>query len=103
MAEISYAQGKQASRTACEARTQEQALKGTAIVTPGDRVRLTCMLVGQRDEAAGDVPPPVETHHLGLHVPVGCLEQQESYLINVSSQDGLPDRTGSPNPGPRTI
>lgn len=38
--------------------------------------RLTGVLVGQGDEGAGDVPPPVETHHLGLHIPVGRLQQQ---------------------------
>lgn len=31
------------------------------------------MLVGQGDEAAGDVTAPVEAHHLGLHVPAGRL------------------------------
>lgn len=43
---------------------------------PQERPRLTGVLVGQGDEGAGDVPPPVEAHHLGLHVPVGRLQQQ---------------------------
>lgn len=34
---------------------------------------LTGVLVGQGDEAAGDVSAPVEAHHLGLHVPAGRL------------------------------
>lgn len=31
------------------------------------------MLVGQGDEAVGYVSPSIETHHLGLHITVGCL------------------------------
>lgn len=34
------------------------------------------MLVSQGDEGAGDVPPPVEAHDLGLHVPIGCLQHK---------------------------
>lgn len=34
------------------------------------------MFVCQLDEAVGDVPPPVEAHHLGLHVPTGSLQDR---------------------------
>lgn len=37
--------------------------------------QLTCMFVCQHNECAGDVSPPVETHHLCLHVSIGSLEQ----------------------------
>ena len=38
---------------------------------------LTCMFVCKLDEAVGDVSPPVETYHLGFHIPTGRLKQRE--------------------------
>lgn len=35
------------------------------------------MFVGELDEAVRDVSPPVETNHLGLHVPAGRLKHRE--------------------------
>lgn len=41
------------------------------------------MFVGELDEGTGQVPSPVEAHHLGLHVPRGRLVQllYPSYLV----------------------
>lgn len=35
------------------------------------------MFVCELDEAVGDVSPPVETNHFGLHIPACRLQQRE--------------------------
>lgn len=48
------------------------------------------MFVCQDNEGAGDVSPPVETHHLGFHIPIGSLKQRtQEKLIPAQELDQL--------------
>lgn len=41
---------------------------------------LTCVAVSKGVEVSWDVPPPEQTHHLRLHVPIGGLEVESQQL-----------------------